>query len=476
MPWILIADGRERQKPYMTGLGMPASVTALVWASGPLSGAFLQPFFAMLSDRCQHPWGRRRPLIVGGASCVALSLLGLATAEDVMTWGGLSGGPHPPGPLQSSPLKVQVAVGLWAALLNVAMQPLQVGVRALQVDSFPALQQPRASAWSARFNGLGAVTISSLAYFDAPVLPWLGDTTFKALCVVAVLALFTTVALACLVACDPPSEHVQVIRSKPSLRSLLAELSYQVRNLPPVTRQVCKIQLCAWLGWFSVLYYTTTYIYEIFVVAEHVHLDPEIFGGGDPRLIAVGRQAGRQTSFIFSCVTFGAALLLVARSHVRFPARSESVCSAAPVVWIYGLTLGRLWQLANALFAVLMFLSCFVSTVPAAMVIMGTLGVSWAVASWAPFALVSAEIATLRAQSLGLSDKTDEADLEEGHAASIVAIHNMAISLPQVFAALGCSLLFKIVEFAGRDDPAAFALKFAGIMAAVATWMGKDLH
>ncbi|EOD50644.1 putative general alpha-glucoside permease protein [Neofusicoccum parvum UCRNP2] len=430
--------------PYMTGLGMPTSITALVWLSGPLSGALIQPLFATLSDRTRHPWGKRKPYIAGGASMVSLSLLGLACAEDVSNWlsgtAASHGHMYASGPPKATTL-TKLLVAFWACALNAAMQPLQSGVRALIVDSCPARQQSAAAAWSARFNGLGAVAISASAFADVEAwAPALGETKFKALCVLAVLALAVAVAPACAFVPDAPSRDVGARRG---VVSLLAGVWRRCGDLPPVTRQVCKVQFCAWTGWFAVLYYSTTYVYQVFVIDQHVHLDPDIFGSADPRLIEMGKRAGTRASLVFACVTFASSLVLplVARLSVR---QQASGGGDVPAVTLCTLSLGRVWQLAHCLFAALMLLTSFVYTVPAATVVVGALGVAWAVASWAPYALISTEIASLKARREGWDGSAEKeevggaVDWVDESTAGIMGVHNMAISLPQVCAALGC--------------------------------------
>ena len=466
--------------PYMTGLGIPTSITTLVWVSGPLSGALVQPLFAALSDGTRHPWGKRKPYIAGGASFVSLSLLALACAEDVSNWLTSTSSSHKhmyaTGPPKASAL-TKFLVAFCVFSFNIAIQPLQSGVRALIIDSCPARQQSKAAAWSARFNGLVAVAISASALADIEAwAPILGETKFKALCVLAVLALGATIAPVCAFVTDAPCRDVG---ATPGAVLLFARLWSTASNLPPVTRQVCKVQFCAFTAWFSVLYYSTTYVYQVFVIDQHVHLDPEIFGSADPRLIDVGKHAGTRASLLFAAVTFASSLVLplIARYSVLQQGSGHHV----PTVTIFTLSLGRVWYMAHCLFSALMFLTCFVYTVPAATIIVGTLGIAWSIASWAPYALISTEITSLKVQreegdGTAEKERQDAGSCADETTAGIMAIHNMAISLPQIGAALGCTVLFKLVEMSKRDDPAAFAFKFAGIMAVVAAWMGKDLR
>jgi|SRR5690242_19822073 len=193
----------------------------------------------------------------------------------------------------------------------------------------------------------------------------------------------------------------------------------------------------------------------------------------------MGKHAGTRASLVFACVTFASSMLLPLVARLSVLQQGSGVY--VPSVTVCTLSLGRVWQLAHCLFAALMLLTCFVYTAPAATVIVATLGIAWSIASWVPYALISTEIASLKAEregSDGLVEKEvgSAVDWTDESTAGIMGIHNMAISLPQIFAALGCSFLFKLVEMSRRDDPAAFAFKFAGVMAALAAWMGKDLR
>lgn len=253
------------------------------------------------------------------------------------------------------------------------------------------------------------------------------------------------------------------------------------------------------------------------VIDQHIHLDPEIFGSADPRLVVMGKRAGIRASFCFACVTLASALtipFIASQSSSSLPRSGGG--KAATSRSLRRLSVGRAWLIAHCLFATLMFLTTFVHTAPAATVIVAALGLSWGVASWAPYTLIGAEIVGLQADaavqqerqqqrhlissspskgakelqgSVGSddggmrrsSDEENRGSEEDGdeyadlHTATIMAVHNMAISIPQICAALTCSALYKVVEAAGRDDPAAYAFKLAGVAAVLAAWVGRNL-
>ncbi|TGO50302.1 hypothetical protein BOTNAR_0397g00090 [Botryotinia narcissicola] len=110
--------------PYLVSLSVPSYLISLVWLAGPLSGAIVQPYIGILSDRSQHYFGRRRPFIIIGRS--AMICKGLTAAA----W-------------------------IWA--LNIAIQPVQGGLRAIIVDCVPPKQQVKACGYASAAAGIGSI-------------------------------------------------------------------------------------------------------------------------------------------------------------------------------------------------------------------------------------------------------------------------------------------------------------------------------
>jgi solute carrier family 45 protein 1/2/4 len=69
--------------PLMGQLSMPQWSYALVTASDPLTGLFVQPIFGSLSDRCRAKWGRRRPYILIGSVLVLVFLIFLIFTREI---------------------------------------------------------------------------------------------------------------------------------------------------------------------------------------------------------------------------------------------------------------------------------------------------------------------------------------------------------------------------------------------------------
>lgn len=71
-------------EPHLLKLGLAKSQTSLVWIAPPLSGLIVQPVIGVLSDASQSRWGRRRPFMLLFSLLVALFLVVLAWASEIV--------------------------------------------------------------------------------------------------------------------------------------------------------------------------------------------------------------------------------------------------------------------------------------------------------------------------------------------------------------------------------------------------------
>lgn len=69
--------------PYLLSLGIPKTLTPLVWLAGPLSGLIIQPVVGVFSDTLDWKFGRRRPFILIGAVLTVLSMYMVAYAKEI---------------------------------------------------------------------------------------------------------------------------------------------------------------------------------------------------------------------------------------------------------------------------------------------------------------------------------------------------------------------------------------------------------
>jgi solute carrier family 45 protein 1/2/4 len=82
---------------------------------------------------------------------------------------------------------------------------------------------------------------------------WLGNTQFKAMSFI-VSGVLIVVVFITLLNTDENAKPVLEIEQSSRI-SIFKTLYAGVRNMPPRTWQVCKIQCFTWLGWFPFLYY-----------------------------------------------------------------------------------------------------------------------------------------------------------------------------------------------------------------------------
>lgn len=441
---------------------MSKALLAMVWIAGPLTGALVQPYIGILSDNCRLPWGKRKPFMVIGGAATVVSLLGLAWVREIVGgFLGLFG-------VDSSSTGTRTVVIVAATLLmycldfsiNTGMTLLlsspsdfdyncrctvQAGIRAFIVDNAPAHQQESANAWASGLTGAGNILGYISGYLDLPkILPFFGNGQFKVLCAIASISLSTTLLISCsyIKERDPRLEGPPVSRGF-GVFSFFKHVFESVRNLPPQIAKVCEVQVAAWIGWFPFLYYSTTYIGQLYanpIFEEHPNLP-------DDKIDDVWEEATRKGTFallINAVVCFSANIILpflivptyrstisptrddpgsptedlvqprrTSFSSAQFGPSSEPLLSTEESrefvprskeswlskIQIPGFTLRRAWLLSHLLFAACMFSTFLIYSPQAATVEIGVLGISWALTLWAPFAFISAEVAKVNAKA-----------------------------------------------------------------------------
>jgi solute carrier family 45, member 1/2/4 len=149
---------------------------------------------------------------------------------------------------------------IWA--LNVAIQPVQMGIRAMIVDCCPPHQQVQASAYASSITGVGSILGYASGFVNLPsFFPWLGDTQFKCLCVVASVALGSTVALSCSVIKEKSVLFEdEVIGQGIGPLTVFRQVLRSVKLMSKRMKRICTVQFFAWIGWFPFLFYITTYV------------------------------------------------------------------------------------------------------------------------------------------------------------------------------------------------------------------------
>ncbi|PHH73925.1 hypothetical protein CDD80_3459 [Ophiocordyceps camponoti-rufipedis] len=450
--------------PYLLSLGLSKSLMALVWIAGPLTGSLVVPYVGVVSDKCSLRWGRRRPYLVGGTVGTVVSLLLLAWARELVSGVASLFGAD----VGSEGVRVAVivfaVVGIY--LVDIAINTVQAALRAFVVDCAPPGQQELANSMAGRMTGIGNIIGYLAGYSDLPVrMPFLGDTQFKILCAIASVALCLTIALSVsfIHESDPRAEnHDGPSATTPGIVSFFSAIVRSIRRLPPQTKRVCRVQFFAWIGFFPLLFYSSSYIAEIYV-QPFLRAKPDMSRDQVEALYQQATRIGTFALLINAIVSLSTNVFLPLfvtpslDSH-RVPTgdgpKPDQDGDLTRWLRIPGLTVKRAWIGSLVLFAVVMFCCPLVETVEAATALIGVAGITWAMALWAPWAIIGAEISRRNGArkvghggGVGTAPTTgDEAgdDDQDDQAGVILGIHNMAIAVPQIVATLGSSIIFRI--------------------------------
>ncbi|TVY41035.1 General alpha-glucoside permease, partial [Lachnellula occidentalis] len=416
--------------PYLLSLGMSKSLMALVWIAGPLSGALVQPYVGMLSDNCRSKWGKRVPFMAAGAAATIFSLLALAWVRDIVGgFLGLFGADRESEGVRTTIIVVAV---MFVYMLDFAINTVQAGIRAFILDCCPSHQQETANAMASRITGLGSIVGYVAGYLDLPKYVWFfGNTQFKVLSVIACLALGSTVALSIGTVHErDASLEAPPATGKGGLLAFFKKVFHSIQRLPPQTRKVCEVQFFAWVGFFPQLFYSSSYVADIYV-QPYLEANPDMTPVEIDQLYAKATRVGTFALLVYAIVTLSTNLLLpfiVAPSYDQpsrsskksYPTRTSRFLDKLVIPW---LTLRRAWLLSHCVFAACMFSTLFVRSIGGATAIIGLVGIPWALTLWAPFAIISAEVS--KRDALRRSRGNKESD--EDQAGIILGIHNIII-------------------------------------------------
>jgi len=409
-------------------------------------------------------------------------------------------------------------------ILDFAINVIQAAIRAFIVDCAPTHQQEDANAWASRMTGIGNIVGYLSGYLNLPgYLPWLGDTQFKILSEIASIIMASTVLITCLTVKEAdPRILGEPTESPGGVFSFFSGLYVSITRLPPQIRKVCVVQLFAWVAWFPFLFYTTTYVAGIYAdpyFRENPHRSDEEIN----EIMERGTRIGTFALLIFALTTFASSVILpffitpsykpAEDSHpattpltpmrrtgngsdeetgyfnkksssssfgVRFRQFFSAIGSGGLQIPYF--TLRRAWLISHLIFTTLMAGTFFVRNSTHAIILIGLIGIPWAMTNWAPFALISAEMSKRDAIRRGkrappptregqlLAKDEDEA---EDQAGVILGIHNVAIAAPQVVATLVSSVIFRFLQKergTPGDDSVAWVLRFGGACALGAAW------
>ncbi|KAF9185494.1 hypothetical protein BGZ51_006604 [Haplosporangium sp. Z 767] len=360
--------------PYLLSLGVPKSMTALVWLAGPLSGLIIQPVVGVFSDSLDWRMGRRRPFILIGAALMIVSMYMVAYARELAQL--LVGDHAQQGEFDDAERAAFASevkgwtigfavVGFYC--LDFSINAVQASCRSLIMDIPRTNQQEVCNAWSGWMNNLGSVVgffagnLDLVKYFS----PFLGDSQIKILANLAIIVLVTCLGTCCLSVREVryiPTEE----ETNRSAWNTIGDIWKAFRKLPAEIQRICNVQFFAWMGWFPFLFYVTTWFGEILNRTED----------------HPGTVAERAGSFALLC---WAGVAVVCGVLIPKMTPQEFGLERWPR---NPFTLKNLWTMSLVWFGTCMGLTWFVEGIWTATMVVAFCGVPWAIAMWVPFAMV----------------------------------------------------------------------------------------
>ncbi|KAI0750774.1 MFS general substrate transporter [Daedaleopsis nitida] len=523
--------------PFLLDLGLTEQLTSLVWLAGPISGLIAQPVIGAISDASTSKY-RRRYWIVLSTFVLVISTLILAYCREIAAFfvdifGGNGGSWDP----QYSKTVTDTAIGFAIVsfyLLDFALNALQASLRNLLLDVTPPEQLNAGNAWHSRMLNAGNIVgygFGFLPLANMPILRLLGGSQFRKFCVVCMIILTITVWITCWTQEEQVREPRRIEKNN-GMRDILKNIWATIWSLPKPIRRVCYVQIFAFMGWFPFLFYSTTYIGQ--VMAYELDKEPDH---------DLATRTGAFAMLIYSLVAVaaGTALPYLTRRDTALLAhegdededvelarlraqvrewRADAARRGKPLrLPFMPFFLRNIWTGALLLFTFLTLSTFFVTKVWQACIVVSLVGICWAIACWAPFAIIMEFLkereresneegeaisrewarrpshsrtlstpAIRRNSRVGEGERTplvrrrrsfdqhnpDAAPPEDVAGGTILGIHNLAIVMPQFIVALASSLIFRIVDADVDDDPTnnsalygkngvAWVLRFGGV-------------
>ncbi|QRV84507.1 MFS/sugar transport protein [Ceratobasidium sp. AG-Ba] len=360
--------------PYLISLGLKKSHMALVFVAGPLSGLIMQPLIGVLADHSTSSLGRRRPYMLA-ASMVSIG--GLLMLGFTREFSGIFGGSN----------SLTIAIAVYAIFcIDFSINAVQAVDRALLVDILPPALQAAGNAWAGRMFGLGSVAGFFIGGVNLPrAVPWLGRTQLEVLTVVSSMLLLGFHGITA----GSVEEKVLVQDGDSSDSNVLVRIFKDIWDniltLPRTIRAICMVQFFSWIAWFPVLFYSSTWVGDIYKAAQIANGRAD----DDPILQDEATRAGSLALLYSSILSF--AVSIAAPFFIRPNGKRLDESRGGPLER-FKFTLAGLWSASQAVFACAMMATLLPQTVATSTIIVTITGFCWAVTQWAPFSLLGEAI------------------------------------------------------------------------------------
>jgi solute carrier family 45 protein 1/2/4 len=442
--------------PYLLSLGLPKSLTALVWLAGPLSGLIIQPLIGFYSDRCTSKYGRRRPYIIVGALLVVLSILFISYSKEIGSFLAFGG--------DSNIITIWIAVVSFYGL-DFAINVVQACCRALSIDVAPGDQQNDASIWASRMIGIGNIMGYFMGFIDLKsYLPFLGSTQLKCLCIIANTVLIISVVTTCIKTHEivlTQSNNDNDIKWYTPLINIIQSMSH----LPEPIQKICNVQFWSWIGWFPFLFYTTAWINYIFFKINSSTINNDDNNNNEDDATRTGSFA----LLIYAIISLVASFILPTSKSI-YDKLNSSESNADPQIFYR-----KVWIFSEIFLALVFFSTIIVSKVWQAIIIISLCGISWAVSMWVPFALIGEYLEIYNNNQDSKNDDEEENNERKLSSGIILGIHNMYVVLPQFVVTFLSSIFFALIKFMEIQedsfDSFGWVLRFGGVGAIISTFL-----
>ncbi|KAF3175248.1 hypothetical protein TWF225_000951 [Orbilia oligospora] len=381
--------------PYLLSLGVSKSKTSLVWIAGPLSGLITQPIVGAMADRSRLKWGRRRPFMIAGTAMVFFSLLVLGwTSEIVGLFVKNDEDRH-------KNTTVVVAV-LSIYVLDFAVNAVQASCRAIIVDTLSIRRQQQGSAWASRMIAAGNVISYLAGSIDLVGIfgHWfLGNTQFKKLCLISSVILGGTVGLTSWAVTERVLLSRRESDTKEGIFHIFVVIYQTLFSLPNRIRAICFIQYFAWLGWFPFLFFSSTWVGEVYQRYDQTK-QPKEDDDRPKDAVADIARVGSMALVLFAIVSLLGSITLpwIVKSppsdteHKRRPPKIALITKILRAIKPFKPSLTMAWMVSHIIFAVAMSLAVFADSLKFATILVVLCGIPWAITCWAPFAMLGEEI------------------------------------------------------------------------------------
>ncbi|KAL9636728.1 MAG: hypothetical protein Q9164_002643 [Protoblastenia rupestris] len=361
----------------------------------------MQPVVGVLADNSKSKWGRRRPFMLGGTLIVAICLLVLGWTSEIVALFVSE-----PDTVNSCTIALAI---LSIYVVDFAINAVQSSCRSLIVDTLPISKQQLGSAWATRMIAIGHLigygigTIDLLKIFGH----MLGDSQFKQLTFISAVFFTFSVCITCWAVEERVLISAREDNTKPSAWKTLSKILKTTFNLPDRIQAICWVQFWAWIGWFPFLFYSTTWVGEVYF-----RYHPETNAKASTDTLGDVGRVGSLSLVVFSIITFlgSVALPWVVKSPESAsnrPFTPRPPPGLRPLISLFQNRKPELvtaWQWSHLIFAGAMCLAPFVKSLRMATIIVSICGIPWALACWAPFAFMGIEINRLTAPTTMLAN------------------------------------------------------------------------